>query len=805
MPSLADYDVMEKVGQGAQGSVYRSIKKSTGEILALKQIDVSCLTDKERLAVLAEVKVLATLAEEPHPLVMTYQESFVDDGSLWIALEWSANGSLQDVVTKVQQKKRPPLEEDEVWHYFLSLALALDHIHSMHILHRDVKMANVFLHNTEDQCYPRLQLGDFGVSTILDDRSRALTMVGTPYYLSPELCLGKAYSSKSDVWSLGVILYVLLNSKMPFEASNYAALILRIVQEEHAKHSQSSTKFSPTIKRMATWCMQKNEDNRPTARELLLHPECLKRAMKCGLPIPPAMLEEACYQAPPPKLAATKSATAEATQYVGASAPPLSSSSSTTVAPQDRPLPMKRLTPPMATVGKRRVRVVQGVSNTPPPPPAASAEPRRPLASSGSQRKPPSVGTVSGGGSGRPTQKVEESRPPVRGTSGSKSMKDVNAVRSLPRYGGEGSSDDEPQGAQQVAEERPKPSRLYTYEKQQLPRIQKLIAAKEECSSPGSGSSSGRYLDHIHKSVDEQRPSTRGGGVQNSQETIALLAKHDLAPPELLAQVDEVNMPPSSYGNRPSVPVPMSATVKVSPSEVPAWSPNPTMAGESTFHFAQHANVTNLNGSSTAAAGQRDTSLEETIEEEETAKNATVSSLRHANKRETHDEYEDTFEAEDVDEDFEDEDEETNAEYIIPPHSVTWKVDGQMGISAGPHCSPSRAPPPHTEEVPTVPGFDVSETPTEFLQNTGDVAQRAHELFNEGENLVGEGAFAEIIEVLTRDTPLSSKDLHEFIETRVRPRAVPGEPTAAIVSELMYLCFRYVMLEGEKEKLRRGE
>lgn len=276
-----DFELFEKVGQGAQGAVFRAKHIPTGDIVAVKVIDVSCLDAKERQSVLREVEVLAAMKIDPHPNVLLYRESFVKEESLHIVLDWCDGGTLLDRFHDVQETKIH-LPEDEIWHYFLSLCLALEHLHSHGVLHRDVKMANVFLRSSEGR-FPCCQLGDFGMSCILGDRSKAQTVVGTPYYLSPELCMGKPYNCKSDVWSLGVVLFVLLNNKMPFEASNYAALILRIVQEEHARHTFS---YSPTLHRMATWCMQKNENNRPTIREILLHGDCVSAASRLSLDLP---------------------------------------------------------------------------------------------------------------------------------------------------------------------------------------------------------------------------------------------------------------------------------------------------------------------------------------------------------------------------------------------------------------------------------------------------------------------------------------------------------------------------------------
>lgn len=840
---LADFEVKEKVGQGAQGSVFRALHIPSQQLVALKQIDVSYLSEKERTNVLAEVKVLATLAEDPHMCVCTYQDSFVEDGSLWIALEWSANGTLQDLFSRVQKKKRPEFEEDEIWQFFLSLALALDHIHGMHILHRDVKMANVFLHYPEASsplsassgggALPRVQLGDFGVSTILDDRSRAMTMVGTPYYLSPELCMGKPYSSKSDVWSLGVVLYVLLNQKMPYEASNYAALILRIVQDDHAKHQQPSTKYSAVLRRMATWCMQKEERSRPTARELLLHPDCLRRLIRLGLPMTADLLEAACYDpAPTPE-------------------PSGSAVTSKSIASDDasRPLPIRRVPSggiPLSVHSRRKVRVVQGVSNMPPPAQlqlSSALAVRQASASRAPQKKsfagpklsvgsvmsphvaqgPPAIAT-------KPTSSSSLRKPPAR--------KDVAAVAQLPRYDG-GSSEDEGHtgtGGEATEESSSAPPifnrKPYTYERRLLHpdagpsenQKRQLVASLSEgnnaANGPGSSSpdaGAARYIEHMRSWSEDHRPGTRGA--TSSADTIALLRRHDLAPPDLIPHSisrdydDDVRLQTLTD---PSA----DATVVVRTGQ--QWSPAGMRDHQtSTSMFARHPDTTSrLANTQLSAASSIPEELTAQTESEETAlmrrtieilsetidEDPSLSSAANELNGGAENCYEDEL--------YDDEDNEAvgvaganlreqdsagdgassdvdGEVHTPPPASVVWRVDGETGTSWR-HRS-SRGASNATEAPADVQVAD--ETLTEVLSNTNDIAQRAHSLYAEGEQLVGEVRFAEMIELLTRDTPVSSQEIQAFVQSRV--------PDPQQAAEVMYLCFRYVMLEGEIRRMRR--
>ncbi|XP_037799318.1 serine/threonine-protein kinase Nek8-like [Penaeus monodon] len=109
---------------------------------------------------------------------------------------------------------REPLPEEDVLNLFCQLVLGMLHIHESKILHRDIKSNNILL----DRSHRVVKIGDFGISKILSSKSKAHTVVGTPCYLSPELCQEKPYNQKSDIWALGCVLYEMLTLKRAFEA-----------------------------------------------------------------------------------------------------------------------------------------------------------------------------------------------------------------------------------------------------------------------------------------------------------------------------------------------------------------------------------------------------------------------------------------------------------------------------------------------------------------------------------------------------------------------------------------------------------
>jgi len=254
------YEIGRRIGQGSYGSVYIVARKSDGKELVVKEMSVENITDKEREAFDTEIRLLRKLE---HPCIVGYEESFLDESqtTLCIVMSYCEGG---DLTRYLKNRRNQLLTEAETMHYFVQLALALDFLHSNNVVHRDLKAQNVFLTNG------LIKLGDLGIAKELTGTSRfAQTCIGTPYYMGPELFKNRPYNHKSDVWSLGIVLYELATLKHPFDAQSLNGLVGKILK---GVYSTPPPSVSKSIKLLVRWLLNLNPQARPEVSEVLTKP-----------------------------------------------------------------------------------------------------------------------------------------------------------------------------------------------------------------------------------------------------------------------------------------------------------------------------------------------------------------------------------------------------------------------------------------------------------------------------------------------------------------------------------------------------
>ena len=158
------------------------------------------------------------------------------------------------------------LSEAKIWKFFIEISLGLHYLHSFRILHRDIKTINMFLGKDD-----KVKIGDLGVAKLLNQTNNmAHTIVGTPYYLSPELCEEKPYNHKSDIWSLGCVIYELVSLIPPFTAGNHLALAQKILA---GKIERIPERYSEDLQEVIQQMLNVDSTKRPSVEELIKLPK----------------------------------------------------------------------------------------------------------------------------------------------------------------------------------------------------------------------------------------------------------------------------------------------------------------------------------------------------------------------------------------------------------------------------------------------------------------------------------------------------------------------------------------------------
>ena len=221
MTSISDFKIEKILGKGSFGNVYLVTRKKDKKIYALKTVILEKLNKKEQENSVNEVRILASIK---HPNVIGYKEAFWNDkeSSLNIVMEYADDGDLQ---TKIQRMKKEGgmFNESLIWSYSIQMIEGLKALHDKKIMHRDLKSANIFLVKENHQC----KLGDMNVSKVVKDKV-LLTQTGTPYYASPEVWNDMPYSYKSDLWSIGCVIYELCSLHPPFNGKDLDELYINV-------------------------------------------------------------------------------------------------------------------------------------------------------------------------------------------------------------------------------------------------------------------------------------------------------------------------------------------------------------------------------------------------------------------------------------------------------------------------------------------------------------------------------------------------------------------------------------------------
>ncbi|XP_024606295.1 serine/threonine-protein kinase Nek1 isoform X1 [Neophocaena asiaeorientalis asiaeorientalis] len=278
---MEKYVRVQKIGEGSFGKAILVKSIEDGRQYVIKEINISSMPSKEREESRREVAVLANMK---HPNIVQYRESFEENGSLYIVMDYCEGG---DLFKRINAQKGILFQEDQILDWFVQICLALKHVHDRKILHRDIKSQNIFL--TKDGT---IQLGDFGIARVLNSTVELVrTCIGTPYYLSPEICENKPYNNKSDIWALGCVLYEMCTLKHAFEAGNMKNLVLKIIS---GSFPPVSLHYSYDLRSLLSQLFKRNPRDRPSVNSILEKGFIAKRIEK--FLSPQLIAEEFCLK-----------------------------------------------------------------------------------------------------------------------------------------------------------------------------------------------------------------------------------------------------------------------------------------------------------------------------------------------------------------------------------------------------------------------------------------------------------------------------------------------------------------------------
>lgn len=253
---VGHFQLGDSLGKGAFGSVYRGLNWMSGETVAVKQVRLGSMPQGELREIMAEIDLLKNLK---HPNIVKYKGSEKTREYLFIILEYCENGSLQHIC-----KRFGKFPEGLVGIYLIQILEGLIYLHDQGVIHRDIKGANIL--TTKDGS---VKLADFGVATKAGSLLGNNAVVGSPYWMAPEVIDQSGATTASDIWSVGCVVIELLEGKPPYHQLDPMPALFRIVQDDCPPLPEGA---SPIVKDFLLHCFQKDVNLRVSAKKLSKHP-----------------------------------------------------------------------------------------------------------------------------------------------------------------------------------------------------------------------------------------------------------------------------------------------------------------------------------------------------------------------------------------------------------------------------------------------------------------------------------------------------------------------------------------------------
>ncbi len=276
---IGRYEVLDEIGQGAMGTVYRARDPLIERTVAIKTVSLSELRQEGADAESRFLREAQSAGRLSHPNIVTIYDVGEADGLAYIAMEYLSGATLRDLMNK------GPIPLDLALDTATQMAEALAFAHEHGVIHRDIKPANVVITGRRG----RVKLTDFGIAHLVNsDRTQTGQMLGSPRYMSPEQAMGREIDGRSDIFSLGAVLYEMLTGHYAFDGASLPAIVYRVINETSVPAASLRPNLPAGLSSLLTRMLDKSPDNRPDARALVnaLH-ALIPAAPRPSAPVPP--------------------------------------------------------------------------------------------------------------------------------------------------------------------------------------------------------------------------------------------------------------------------------------------------------------------------------------------------------------------------------------------------------------------------------------------------------------------------------------------------------------------------------------
>ncbi|XP_063621098.1 serine/threonine-protein kinase Nek8-like [Cydia splendana] len=250
--------ILKTIGKGTYGNVFLCERRDIQLVTIVKDIQLDIKIQDHKKDIENEVDILSAMN---HPNIIKFYDCYYTDRHVMISMEYATGGNLAECMYYRYPKL---IIQQEIMFFLSQILLGVNYIHSLNVIHRDLKAENILLTGKHGIL---VKIGDFGISKMLASAKKTSTVIGTPYYLAPELCEGKPYDTKSDVWALGCLLYEMCTHKRPFESETLVGLVKAITSE--SVHPIDMTMYDRGVQDLIDSMLSILPTKRPSVQELM--------------------------------------------------------------------------------------------------------------------------------------------------------------------------------------------------------------------------------------------------------------------------------------------------------------------------------------------------------------------------------------------------------------------------------------------------------------------------------------------------------------------------------------------------------